>query len=89
LLLAGRLNHPFSYSLGPWENISASELVRWSTAGEEVMAPAFGRRGSDTRQDLFGFNASVMLLGMASQSEYGGGHSGGYVLRFSLHLPQK
>ena len=37
LLLAGRLNHPFSCSLGLWENISAGELVRWSSTREEIM----------------------------------------------------
>ena len=64
LLLAGSLNHSFTYSLGPWENISASELVRRSTIGEEVMAPVYGRREFNIRRDLIGHDAPVMLPGM-------------------------
>ena len=70
---------------GPWENISASEPVRWSTTGEEVMAPVLGKGGSDIRRDLNGHNAPVMLLTWCGHSGYGGGYSGGYGLEFSLH----
>jgi len=44
LLPPGSLNQSFAHSLGPWENISASELVRWSSTEGEVKAPVYGRR---------------------------------------------
>ena len=93
LLLAGRLDHPFSCSLGPWENISAGELVRCSSTREEIMAPVFGRRGPDGDLTLAKISLDSMhqscFLAWHGQSEDGGGYSGGYGLGFSLHLPQK
>ena len=43
MFLACSLSQPFASSLGPWENISTSELVQWSSTGE-IKAPVHGRR---------------------------------------------
>jgi len=82
LLLAGSLNHFFAYSLGPWENISASELVQRSTIGGEVTAPVYERRGFvwvmtsvETSLDTMHQSCSRVRHG---HSGYGGGHGGGY-----------
>jgi len=42
LFLAGSLSQYFASSLGPWENISTCELVRWSSTGD-IKAPVHGR----------------------------------------------
>ena len=70
-------------SLGSWENISTSELVRLAST-QGIKAPVHGRGGiravNGIRQGLIGHNAPAMPLVCHDHSGYSGGYGGRYGL---------